>query len=209
MVSQINEEQSERREGRSVILHGWVGQLVQGGEGGWSVGYVQERKEQIETGRCGGKGGNRTIAGRMKSAQETEGEQQEGEARRPEELPTSEGDPFCPAGRLVPIHESSLPGVSQLLVQRSNASASWLDRITPFKYIITIPSLSLRLPLCCVSPLVRLRKQELRRAARVRGEGWVLDGEPRPSRGRDRSVRGLIVHRVVKLPTDTSTTHVS
>ena len=37
LVSQINEEQSERREGRSVILHGWVGQLVQGGEGRWLV----------------------------------------------------------------------------------------------------------------------------------------------------------------------------
>ena len=37
LVSQINEEQSERREGRSVILHGWVGQLVQRGEGRWLV----------------------------------------------------------------------------------------------------------------------------------------------------------------------------
>ena len=173
------------------------------------VDYVQEGKEQIDTGRCGGAGGNRTRAAQMRSAREKEREQQDGEAQRPEALLTPERKPFCPAGRSVPIHESSLPGLSQLLVQRSSTSASWLDRITPFKYIITIPSLSLRLPLCCVSPLVRLRKQELRRAARVRGEGWVLDGEPRPSRGRDRSVRGLIVHRVMELPTDTSTTHVS
>ena len=44
---------------------------------------------------------------------------------------------------------------------------------------------------------MRLRKQELRRAARVRGEDWVLDGELGPSRERDRSV--LSVHIVEDL----------
>ena len=38
---------------------GWSVSATRGGE---MVGYVQEGKEQIDTGRCGGAGGNRTTA---------------------------------------------------------------------------------------------------------------------------------------------------
>jgi hypothetical protein len=75
------------------------------------------------------------------------GNSKKGEAQQPEELPTSEGELFCPAGQSVPIlHASSLPGLFQLLVQLSSTSASWLDQITPSRDIITIPPLAFAFP---------------------------------------------------------------
>lgn len=199
MVSQINDGAKREKQRRKECYTTRIGWSVSARGGGGIVGYVQKGKEQIETGQCGGAGGNRTSAARMRSAQEKEREQQEGTHDDQRNSQHQKGSPFV---QLVGHHESSLPGLSQLLVQGSSASASWLDRITPSKYIITIPSLSLRL--CCGSPLVRLRKQELWRATWVRGKGRVLDGELRPSRGRDGSVRNRVVQRVVELPTDTS-----